>query len=123
MKGAVSLIVFIILSLGLCGCYTVLVESSEPSTDYVQTEPVEIVEPIWQPRPPIIRPPVQPKPINPIIVIIDPIVIEPPRERLKIDRRPSNGDRDPLRGHGNRGNGERTSEIVKRDGNNSGSRR
>jgi hypothetical protein len=105
----------------------VLTQSNDSSIDYAKTETDEIIRPVVPPliSTPVIHHPVQPpKPITPTVVIVDPIVInQSPKERPRNDRIPSYDLRDPLHGHGNRGNDIRNSELAKRDGNNSGNRR
>jgi len=115
MKG-----VFLFLALGLFlvavnGCYTIV--SNNVNGDVNQTTIIN-----YPPPPPVINPiiiyPPSPPPNPPHY---KPVITRPPVERPK--KEPSYGTRDPLRGHGDRGNGERTSDLVKRDGNNSGNRR
>ena len=117
MKGVYLFLAFGLFLITANGCYTIV--SNNVNGDVNQTTIIN-----YPPPPPVINPiiiyppspPPNPSPYRPVIT-------RPPVERPKIDKRPSYGDRDPLRGHGNRGNGERNSEIIKRDGNNSGSRR
>ena len=115
MRGVLVIGAFVFFIITVNGCYTIVsnnVNGVVNQTTIINYPPPPVVNPI------IIYPP-SPPPNPPY----RPVITRPPVERPKIDRKPSYDVRDPLHGHGDRGNGKKTSDIVKRNGNNSGTRR
>ncbi len=103
----------------LNGCYTIVSNSNNVNGDVTNITVINYPPPPPPVIDPIIIVPPSPHPDPPYKE--RPVVTRPPVERPKYN--PSYGERDPLRGHGNRGNGNQTSDTIKRDRQNSGSRR
>ena len=102
-------------------------QANDSSDDYVKTETDEMIRPVDPPligNPVIIYPVQPPGPIAPIVVIVDPIVInQSPNERSGNDRIPSYDLRDPLHEPEDRGNEEMMSDKVNRNTNITDNRR
>lgn len=105
MKGALYLIGFLIITINLSGCYTVLEHSYSDETIYYEPvsppPPVIIIEPVIlipSPAPPV-HPPVK-----------RPVYKQPPV--IKKHKESTHGRRDELRNHGGRNDNGRNSGIV-----------
>jgi hypothetical protein len=113
--------VFVLLGPGfllaaLSGCYTIVSNSNNVNGDVTNITVIN-----YPPPPPVIDPIiVLPPPAPPYIE--RPVVTRPPNDRPKWN--PSNGNRDPIRGHGEKGTtGHRNSDTIKRHENKTGNRR
>jgi hypothetical protein len=113
MKGVILFLGFGLFMASLNGCYTIVSNSNNVNGDVNQTTIINYPPPPPVISPIIIYPPSPPPPPK------RPVITRPPEERPKW--KPS--DRDPLRGHGDRGNQKITSDRIKRDDNNSLNRR
>ena len=112
MKRVSILLGFGLLLATLSGCYTIVSNSNNVNGDVTNITVIN-----YPPPPPI---------IDPIIVLPPsppykerPIVTRPPSERPKWN--PTNGNRDPIRGLGDRGKNDRTSDNINRNGVKNGS--
>jgi len=115
MKGVFLFLAFGLFFVTVNGCYTIV--SNNVNGNVNQIAVINYPPPSLVYNPIIIYPP----PPSPKPPPHQPVITRPTVERPK--REPSYGIRDPLHGYGDRGNSERTSDIVKRDGKNSESRR
>ena len=98
MKWLLTSLVFLIMLIGLSGCYTIPQHFADEN-DY--QEVIIYYEVPLPPPPPIYYPPVpDPTPL--------PILRQPAEEKNRNNS--GNQVRDPLRGHGNRGNEERNTQ-------------
>ncbi|MCW8809344.1 MAG: hypothetical protein OQJ93_09160 [Ignavibacteriaceae bacterium] len=126
MKRLIISLVFLFLLIGLSGCYTILQTSEECYEEqevivyYPVPVPIPPPPPISPPVSPIIRPPYVPSP---------PVKIPEPKPIIRHPENPNRGGgsgdqvRDPLRGHGERGNSERNPEQDRTPDRNDGGRR
>ena len=111
MRGVFSSIFFFVVLLGLNGCYTITYLSSDDNEceNVIVYYPISVPPPVIDPGPwPGPNPPYPPPTPNPDP---QPKIRQP---EVPVERKGS-GDqvRDPLRGHGNRGNEERKTEGRK----------
>lgn len=114
MKGLITSLVFLFLLIGLSGCYTIpqhFADDNECEEVVVYyPEPVPPPPPIAPPISPIIRPPYVPRP---------PVMVPDPKPIIRQPEVPQETKgykdqvRDPLRGHGERGNEERNTQGRK----------
>ena len=119
MKGVLFLLVFGFMLVGLNGCYTIphhFAEGDEYDEEIFYYPPPPPHP--YPPDPPYPRPPYIPNPPSP-----DPQPKISHPETPKDNNGSSYGVRDPLRGHGGRGTGERTSDLVHKPERNDGGRR
>ena len=118
MKRVSELLGFGLLLVTLSGCYTIVSNSNNVNGDVTNITVIN-----YPPPPPVIDPiivlPPSPPPSPPYKE--RPIVTRPPKERPKWN--PANGNRDPIRGLGDRGKNDRTSDTINRNEIKNGSRR